>query len=147
MDFGIGFNENLDAIENIKIASLILGIKKSEIKERTEHILDFSELTEFANLPLKYYSKGMRARLGFTTATEINPEILLLDEVFSGGDIHWLNKSTTRLENIIENASIVVIVTHSLDRIIKYCNRAIWLDKGNLVMDGNSNDVIQEYRK
>ena len=146
MDFGIGFNAHLDAIENIKIASLIMGIPKEHIKERTQEILEFSELKEFSNLPLKYYSKGMRSRLGFCTATDIAPEILLLDEVFSGGDIHWVKKSLKRLEAVIEKAKIVVIISHNLNTIEKYCSRSIWLKKGEVLMDGSSVDIIKEYR-
>lgn len=145
MSMGIGFNNNLDAFENIKIAGLIMGLEKEDIKERTNKILEFAELEDFSNLPIKYYSKGMRARLGFSTATEIDPEILILDEVFSGGDVHWLEKANDRMKGIIKRSKIVIIVSHSTGRIKELCNRVIWLDHGKVIMDGDANDVMDKY--
>jgi len=147
MGMGVGFNANLDAIENIKVSGLIMGMDKDEIKERTHSILEFAELHDFSNLPIKYYSTGMKTRLGFSAATEINPEILMLDEVFSGGDAHWLEKANVRMRRIINESKIVVIVSHSTGRIKDLCNRVVWLDKGKIKADGETNQIMDEYLK
>lgn len=145
MNTGIGFNENLDAIENIKIAGNIMRIPKHEMENRISRILNFAELEDFARLPIKYYSKGMQTRLGFTTATEISPEILLLDEVFSGGDMHWMKKANERLVKIMQSSKIVIIVSHSMELIRTYCNRIVWLESGKLKMDGDPEDIVPRF--
>ena len=147
MTTGIGFNDNLDAVENIKVSGLMMGLKKSEIKNKVDKILDFTELHEFAYLPIKYYSVGMRMRLGFAMATEVEPEILLLDEVFSGGDFYWMEKANERLESVIERAKIVIICSHTLPEIERFCSRTIWMSKGKIKLDGQTDQVIAEYQK
>jgi len=146
MTTGIGFNDNLDAIENIKVGCLMMGLKKSEIKQKIEKIIEFTELQDFAYLPIKYYSVGMRMRLGFAMATEVEPEILLLDEVFSGGDFYWIEKANVRMKSVIEKAKIVLIVSHSLNEISNFCTRTIWLSKGKVRLDGETSDVLNQYQ-
>lgn len=146
MGMGVGFNANLDAVENIKIAGLIMGLDKRELQERVQRILEFAELEKFSRLPIKYYSKGMKARLGFSTATEVSPEILLLDEVFSGGDLHWVKKAEDRMKSIIADSKIVIIVSHSMNRVADLCNRTVWLDRGEVKMDGPPEEVIPVYK-
>src|SRR5437868_9069853 len=108
---------------------------------RVESIFEFAELREFADTPVKYYSSGMAQRLAFSIATEIDPEILLLDEVFSVGDIHWVEKAQQRMQALIDRSRILVLVSHQMNLVDRYCNRAIWIHGGRIVADGAPGEV------
>lgn len=146
LEVGIGFNYELSGMENIFLTGAIMGFSRKEMAPRVEPILAFSELREFAETPVKYYSSGMAQRLAFSIATEIDPEILLLDEIFSVGDIHWIEKAERRMRNLIDRSSILVLVSHQMDLIEKYCDEAIWMQSGQLVMQGRPDEVIEAYR-
>lgn len=146
LEIGIGFNGELSGLENIYLTGAIMGFSRREMRRRVDPILDFAELREFADTPIKYYSSGMQQRLAFSVATEIDPEILLLDEVFSVGDIHWMEKARDRMRRLMDRARILVLVSHQMDLIEQYCNRAIWMRAGEIAADGAPDDVIRAYR-
>ena len=146
LEIGIGFNGELSGVENIYLTGAIMGFGRAEMKQRVDPILDFAELREHADTPVKYYSSGMAQRLAFSVATEIDPEILLLDEVFSVGDIHWIEKAKARMQALIDRSSILVLVSHQMELIEQYCNRAIWMQGGRIAMDGPPPEVVAAYR-
>lgn len=146
LEVGIGFNTELSGLENIFLTGAIMGFSRRQMAKRVDRIFDFAELREFADTPVKYYSSGMAQRLAFSIATEIDPEILLLDEIFSAGDIHWMEKAQRRMGALIDRTSILVLVSHSMDLIQTYCDRAIWLEAGKLVMEGTPDKIVEAYR-
>ncbi len=146
LEVGIGFNAELSGLENIFLTGAIMGFSRQQMAERIEPILAFAEIADFADTPIKYYSSGMAQRLAFSIATEINPEILLLDEVFSVGDIHWMKKAQERMRSLIDRSGILVLVSHQMDLILKYCNRAIWMQSGKVIKDGEPDDVVSAYQ-
>ncbi len=146
LEVGIGFNTELSGLENIFLTGAIMGFSRRQMAKRVDQIFDFAELREFADTPIKYYSSGMAQRLAFSIATEIDPEILLLDEIFSAGDIHWMEKAQRRMRALIDRTSILVLVSHSMDLIQTYCDRAIWLEAGKLVMEGTPDKIVEAYR-
>jgi len=115
------------------------------MKARELAITEFSELGEFLDLPVKYYSSGMYGRLAFSIATMTDPEILLIDEVFATGDAHFVEKSSQRILHLVEQSQIVVIVSHNLEQIKKLCNRAIVMDKGVILKDGEPQEMLDYY--
>jgi ABC-type polysaccharide/polyol phosphate transport system ATPase subunit len=147
LEIGAGFNPEFTGRENIYLNGSILGIKRKEMKQLEQEIIDFSELKDFMDLPVKYYSTGMYARLAFTIATSVKPEILILDEIFAGGDGQFVHKAMERMSKLIDDSKIVIIVSHSLDIIKNNCNRVIILDKGSVVADGPSKEIISKYEK
>lgn len=146
LEIGIGFNAELSGMENIFLVGAIMGFGRDKMAPRVAGILDFAELHEFAATPVKYYSSGMAQRLAFSIATQIDPEILLLDEIFSVGDIHWVQKAQQRMQGLIDRARIMVLVSHQMELVERYCNRAIWMQAGQIVMDGPPAEVIAAYR-
>ncbi len=146
LEVGIGFNTELSGLENIFLTGAIMGFSRRQMAKRVDQIFDFAELSEFADTPIKYYSSGMAQRLAFSIATEIDPEILLLDEIFSAGDIHWMEKAQRRMRALIDRTSILVLVSHSMDLIQTYCDRAIWLQAGKLVMEDTPDKIVEAYR-
>lgn len=147
MELGAGFDSEQTGRENIYLNGAMLGFSPAEMKKREASIADFSELGEFLDMPVKYYSSGMYGRLAFSIATMTEPEILLIDEVFATGDAHFVEKSSRRILELVERSQIVMIVTHNSDQIRKLCNRAIVLDKGIIVDDGNPSAMIDYYNK
>ncbi len=145
MELGAGFDSEQTGRENIFLNGALLGFSPNEMKEREQAIVEFSELGEFLDLPVKYYSSGMYGRLAFSIATMTEPEILLIDEVFATGDAHFVEKSAQRILHLVEQSQIVVIVSHSLEQISKLCNRVIVMDKGELVNDGNPDEMAAFY--
>lgn len=147
IELGAGFNPELTGKENIYLNGAVLGYSKEEMQKLERKIIDFSELREFIDVPIKYYSTGMYGRLAFTVATEINPDILIIDEVFAGGDINFIDKATKRINHLIDSAHIVIMVSHSLDLIVKTCNRCFVIADHGLVFDGEPLEAIDFYRK
>ncbi len=146
IELGAGFNPELSGLENIYLNGAIMGTPKKEMSKLVDSIVKFSELEEFIHTPIKYYSTGMYMRLAFTIATEISPEILIIDELFAGGDINFIDKAQSRLDNIIDQSQIVIMVSHSLDLIEKMCTRTLLIDKGRVIMDDESKKVVQYYK-
>jgi len=132
---------------NIMVGGLALGLNAHEVRERTPEIADFAELGDFLYLPMSAYSSGMASRLRFAISTIITPDILMIDEALSTGDASFRKKSTRRVESIRDNAGTVFFVSHSLAVVRSMCTRAIWLDKGLIVMDGDVDAVADAYRE
>lgn len=145
IELGGGFNPELSGLENIFLNGALLGFSHREMSEKVDRILDFANLREFAQMPVKYYSSGMMLRLAFSIATDIVPEILLLDEIFSAGDAEFRVKAQARMQDLLNTSHIVVFVSHDLGMIQEVCNRAIWIDHGIVVMDGQPKEICQAY--
>ncbi len=146
IDIGSGFHPDLSGRENIfHYATIILGMKKSEITENIDHIIEFSELGGFIDEPIKNYSNGMYLRLALSVALFCKLDILLLDEVFSVGDSAFMMKSYDKMMEIIKQAATVILASHNMDDIMRVCNKCLWLDKGEMKMFGNTNDVLSSY--
>lgn len=144
-EMATGFEMEASGWENIQLRGLMLGETPQSIAEKMEEIAVFSELGEFLNVPVKYYSSGMFIRLAFSVSTAINPEILLLDEVIGAGDANFLIKAKKRMEDLMDTANILVFVTHSMQSALDLCNKGIWLEKGEIYMQGDVKAVTQAY--
>jgi ABC-type polysaccharide/polyol phosphate transport system ATPase subunit len=123
----------------------MLGFNKKQVQEKEQEIIDFTELGSFIDTPIKYYSSGMSVRLAFTIATMIDPEILVFDEMLSAGDAAFMQKAKKRMDELIDKAKILALVSHDLELIKSLCNRCILLKHGQIVMDGKPGDVVPEY--
>jgi ABC-type polysaccharide/polyol phosphate transport system ATPase subunit len=147
LQLGAGFHPELTGIENIYLNATILGHKQKEIEQKIEDIIDFSEIGDFINVPLRTYSSGMRARLGFAVATAWKPDILLLDEVLAVGDVAFKEKCIDRMSMFRDQGSTVLVVSHSIDNIKETCHRAMWLDEGQIRMTGPAEDICLAYKE
>ncbi len=145
LDFATGFEGEMTGVENIYIRGLLLGMDPETIKRKTEDIIKFSELGDHIYQPVRTYSAGMFIRLAFATTTSIDPDILVMDEVVGAGDASFQDKAEKRLRNLIERGNVVVMSSHSMDMIKEFCNRVIWLEKGVVMNDGPTNEVIDHY--
>ncbi len=145
IEIGTGFNVELSGRENIYLNGAILGYSQTEMRKREKDIIAFSELEEFINLPVKYYSTGMYGRLAFSIATMTEPEILLVDEIFSAGDARFVAKGSQRMLEMFENSRLVLFVSHNLDQVRRLCNQVIVLNKGELINRGETEEMIQFY--
>lgn len=147
LELGAGFDNDLTGRENIYLNGLILGYSKTFIKENMDRIIDFAEIREFVDTPIKNYSSGMRARLGFAIATAKVPQILIVDEVLSVGDGRFKKKSEEKMLELIQSEATVLFVSHSIAQIRRLCTKVVWLDKGQIKMVGNTKEVCDEYEK
>ena len=145
LELGGGFRTELTGRENIYFNGAIMGLKRHEITSRVESIVEFAELGDFIDSPLSTYSSGMRARLGFAVATDTNPDILLIDEVFAVGDERFRRKAQGRIESFFKADKAIVIVSHSMDLLKRYCTRVAWLKEGQIVEDGAPKEIIENY--
>jgi ABC-2 type transport system ATP-binding protein len=145
LELGSGFDYELTGLENVYLNALLLGHSKREIEERVDEIVDFSGLGDFIRSPLRNYSSGMQARLGFSIATAWVPDILILDEVLSVGDATFTHKCEKRLRTFHDAGATVLIVSHATQAITKNCTRAVWLDDGEMKADGPAEEVIALY--
>lgn len=140
-----GFEWDANGWENIRTRALLLGMSPNEIVRRIEAIGEFSNLGEFLDIPVRHYSAGMHLRLAFATTAAVDPEILLLDEVMAAGDVTFMDSARSRMNTLIERASIVVFATHSLDQLPRFCERTILIDHGRIVADGPTDEVVRLY--
>jgi ABC-type polysaccharide/polyol phosphate transport system ATPase subunit len=145
IELGTGMDMELSGRENIYLNGALLGYSKDEMKQREQAVIDFSELSEFIEMPVKYFSSGMYSRLVFSIATMINPEILIIDEIFSAGDAHFVEKGTKRMEQLLDQSQIVLFVSHSLGLVKRICNRVIVMDHGMIVNDGKPEQMLDFY--
>lgn len=145
IDISLGIDPEATGLENIYFRGRLLGMSSAEISNKTQEIVEYSDLGEFIDLPVRTYSSGMHMRLGFSISTTMRPDILLMDEWLSVGDDSFKNKAEERMRNVLQTTSIVVIATHSKELVINTCNRAIWLDQGTIRMDGTPIDVCLAY--
>ncbi len=142
---GAGFDMNYTGGENIFLNGAILGHSNSYMDERFDQIVEFSEIEDFIDVPVKNYSSGMKSRLAFAIATSVNPDILILDEVLSVGDASFQQKSKDKMNELMQGDVSLLFVSHSISQVRELCDRAIWLDHGNLVADGEVNDICDQY--
>ena len=142
----IGMDMDLNGLENIKLRCIMHGKNSEQIKEIEKDVIDFCEFGEFINFPLRTYSSGMLIRLSFALSTAFNSEILLIDENLDAGDITFKNKSQLRVAKFLKSTGILVIVSHSMDTIQKFCTKCLLLEKGRVIFSGNTKSVIQKYK-
>ena len=147
LELGAGFHPDFTGRENIYFNAAIFGLTRQEIDARLQSIIDFSELGDFIDSPVRTYSSGMYMRLAFSVAINVDAEILLIDEILAVGDQRFQEKCFTKLEELAKSNMTIVIVSHSLDSISKLCNRAIWINNGEVAKDGPCQEVIDEYLK
>ncbi len=145
IELGAGFDGNMTARENIFLNGAILGHSKKYMQDHFDSIVEFAELENFLDMPIKNYSSGMRARLGFAVATAVKPEILIVDEVLSVGDYAFQKKCEKRMEDMMSGGTTVLYVSHSIDSVRKLCDKAIWIDRGVEKMKGEVNEVCDAY--
>lgn len=145
IELGAGFNMDMSVKDNIILYGVLLGYSKDEMKSRIFEILEFAELEDYLEVPVKALSSGMKARLGFAVATDVEPDILILDEVLSVGDARFTHKSRKRIESLWEHSSTILFVSHSLEYVKDLCDRTIWLKHGEIAYYGNTNEAIQLY--
>ena len=146
LTLGAGFDKELTGRDNILLGGAFLGLDDAVTRELLPSIIDYAELGDFIDAPLRTYSSGMRARLGFAIATSVDPDILLLDEVLATGDANFRAKSKARVIEIVAAAKAVVLVTHDMNWVTEYCNRAILIELGVKVMEGEPADVVEMHR-
>jgi len=147
LTLGAGFDSELSGLDNILLGGAFLGLDYETTRRLQPSIIEFAGLGEFIAAPLKTYSSGMRARLGFAIATSVDPGILLLDEVLATGDTAFREKSKRRVIELVRAAKGVVLVTHDMDWVREYCNRALLLDKGSVIIEGSPDEVVATYRE
>ncbi|GAB4578736.1 MAG: ABC transporter ATP-binding protein [Anaerolineales bacterium] len=145
LELGAGFDYELTGRENIYLNGAILGLSKKEIDARFDHIVEFSGLREFVDAPLRTYSSGMVARLGFSVATERRPEVLIVDEILGVGDAEFQNKSLERIRQFQHAGTTILLVSHSLDSVMQMCSRVIWLERGMKVAEGPAPEMVGRY--
>lgn len=147
IELGAGFDPEFTGRENIYLNGYMLGFTKKQIQEKEFEIIEFIELGHFIDVPIKYYSSGMTVRLAFTIATMIQPEILLIDEMLGAGDAAFIQKAKKRLESIISQAKILVVVSHDLGFVREMCQRVLLVDAGRIVFDGEIESGMAEYQR
>ena len=145
IELGAGFDGNLTARENIFLNGCLLGHSEKYMREHFEEIVDFAELRDFLDSPIKNYSSGMRARLGFAIATMVKPDILIVDEVLAVGDYEFQEKCKMRMKSMLEQGTTLLYVSHTMGSVTSLCDHAIWIDKGKAVMQGDVNTVCKAY--
>lgn len=145
LELGAGFDMNYSGKENVYLYGATMGYSRKFIAEKYDEIVAFSELEDFMDVPVKNYSSGMRARLGFAIATAVCPEVLILDEVLSVGDAKFKKKSEAKIREMFDNGVTVLFVSHNTDQVRRLCNRAILIDKGRLIASGTADEVCDIY--
>ena len=145
LEIGAGFHPEFTGRENIYLNGSILGHSIEQLKSIESEVIRFAEIENFIDMPVKYYSTGMYMRLAFSLATAIHPDILIVDEVFAGGDIGFVAKAKARMHDMIDNANIVIMVSHDHDLIRLLCNRVVWLHEGKVEAEGSPEEIIPLY--
>lgn len=147
IELGAGFDMNMTARENVFLNGTVLGHSRKFMEEHFNEIIDFAELQDFLDVPIKNFSSGMQARLGFAIATMVRPDILVVDEILSVGDYQFQQKCYKRMEEMLSNGTTLLYVSHDVKSVRKLCDHAIWLDKGDVRMRGLVKEVTDEYIK
>lgn len=147
LELGAGFHDDFTGRENIYFNASIFGLTRSEIDAKVDEIIEFSELQDFIDNPVRTYSSGMYMRLAFSVAINVQAEILLIDEILAVGDQHFQEKCFNKLKELKKSGKTIVIVTHSMNQVKQFCDRAVWLYKGEVHMDGKVDNVLEEYLK
>ncbi len=145
-DIGLGIDSDLSGYDNIRIRGLLLGLSAREIERMLPVIVDFTELGDYLDMPVRTYSSGMVLRLTFAVATCYKPEILLMDEWILAGDAHFMAKARERIDSFIENASVLVLASHNVEVCRRWCNKGLWMDRGGIMAFGPVEEVIEAYQ-
>jgi ABC-type polysaccharide/polyol phosphate transport system ATPase subunit len=144
-DIGLGIDPEISGYENIRMRGLILGMTPQKIEAQMQDIIDFTELGDYLDIPLRTYSSGMMTRLTFAVATCFAPEILLMDEWIMAGDASFISRARHRIDNFVAKASILVLASHSIDTCRQFCNKALWMDQGQVIAAGPVNEILEAY--
>ena len=147
LELGSGFDMELSGRENIFLNGAILGYSEEFLREKYEEIVEFSELGDFIEMPIRNYSSGMMARLAFSVAAEVQPEILIVDEILSVGDANFQEKSRKRMMEMMSGGTTVLFVSHNMQQVREMCNRVVWLEHGTVQMLGDTQEICDEYAK
>lgn len=147
LELGIGFQPDLTGRENCFLAGSLMGLSRSQIQAKMAGIFSFAELEDVIDEPVKTYSSGMFARLAFSLATEVDPDVLLLDEVLGVGDMFFMRKSVARMQKLLRRGTTTVMVSHNLDFLVAQCSRLVWLENGSVKMDGDPRQIANAYRQ
>jgi ABC-type polysaccharide/polyol phosphate transport system ATPase subunit len=147
LSLGIGFNKDISGRENIVLGGLAAGMTRAEIDAKYDQIADFADIGEFIDMPMRSYSAGMASRLAFAVAVHQDPDILLIDEALSTGDAAFKERANDRMKELVANSSTMVLISHALSAIKTMCDECLWLDKGELVMRGHPDEVVDAYTK
>lgn len=145
LEIGAGFQAELSGRENIYLNGAILGYPTEKLRSVERDVIEFTQLEEFIDTPVKYYSTGMYMKLAFAIATAVEPEILVLDEIFAGGDAEFIGRAEARMDRFVKNSNILVFVSHQPELIRRLCNRVVWLDHGIIVADGPADEILDRY--
>ena len=146
IEVGAGFDPDLTARENIFLNGIILGYRKKFLREHFDEIIDFAELKDFVDVPVKNFSSGMYARLGFSIATVVKPDILIVDEVLSVGDFRFQEKCEKRISNMIADGVTIILVSHDMGMIERLCTKVLWLDHGKMRAYGDKDQICEQYK-
>lgn len=146
LQMGLGFDRDMTAEENVYLTTSFYGFRRHEVAPLVDEIFEFAELSDFRDQPLKIFSGGMQARLGFTICTSMTPDALVLDEVFAPGDIHWVQKALDRLRGMMESARLLIMATHNMSHVKDYCNKCLWLHAGRIKAFGGV-EVAEHYAR
>jgi len=147
LELGAGFDLELTGKENIYLNGAILGYSKEYLESKYDEIVEFAEIQDFIDMPIRNYSSGMMARLAFSIASVVQPEILIVDEILAVGDVAFQEKSFARMKELMSGGATVLFVSHDLDKIEEMCDKVIWLNKGKVVMFGDTDEVCSAYKK
>ncbi|WP_105204981.1 ABC transporter ATP-binding protein [Neobittarella massiliensis] len=147
IELGAGFDMDLTARENIFLNGSVLGFPRQMMRDRFDEIVDFSEMREFLDVPMKNYSSGMVARVAFAVATITRPDILIVDEILAVGDFRFQEKCERRINEMMSGGTTVIIVSHSIEQIERLCNRVMWLERGHIKMIGDKDAVCNAYKE
>lgn len=147
IELGAGFDANLTARENIYLNGLILGHSKKFMEEHFDKIVEFVEIEKFLDSPIKNFSSGMKARLGFSVATMVNPDVLICDEVLSVGDAKFRKKCEARMKEMLSSGTTLIFVSHNINQVKELCDHAAWIERGHLIQAGEVNEVCDAYTK
>ena len=144
---GVGFNKELTGRENVVLGGMAAGIPREAMEDKYEEIVRFAELEDFMDMPMRTYSSGMYARLGFSVAVHMEPDILVIDEALSVGDAKFRKKSSDKMRELCDEDRTILLVTHALGTVKKMCDRAIWIHRGEVVMKDRATNVVRDYKK
>jgi len=147
LELGAGFHPEFSGRENVLINGVILGLSRSEVRERLDEIIDFAELRDVIDEPVRTYSSGMYMRLAFSVATLVDPDVLIIDEILSVGDEHFMRKSRAKMEEFKARGKTMLLVTHDLGTVERWCDSAVWLDGGRIAAHGDPREVVAAYRR
>ena len=147
LELGAGFDLELTGKENIYLNGAILGYSKEYLESKYDEIIEFAEIKDFIDMPIRNYSSGMMARLAFSIASVVQPEILIVDEILAVGDVAFQEKSFNRMKDLMSGGATVLFVSHDLEKIEEMCDKVIWLERGKVKMYGDTNEVCTAYRK